>query len=198
MKSFNSEFGDWCVGDIKTEDLENYQAKRQTAGKADSYIDSEVKTARTIVIKANDNDLIGAEPLMAFRRCKKLLKKHSDARDTVLTWQEFNALMEYLPLHLQWVVATAYFTGMRKSEILELTWGQVDLKNNFIILSSSDTKDDEPRKVPISNHLQKILFSIPRAIHDNHVFLYRGKPVSDIRKGLGACRNKYCTDRLKI
>lgn len=35
-----------------------------------------------------------------------------------------------------------------------------------------------------------MLSSIPRAIHDNHVFLCKGKPVSDIRTGLKmACKD---------
>jgi integrase len=184
MNSFNKEFGNLCVGDIKTIDLENYQALRQVQGKADSYIDSEIKTAKTIVIKAFDNDMVGANPLKAFKRCKKLLKKNSDARDRILTSQEYSDLMECLPLHLKRIVSTAYYTGMRKNEILELRWDHVDLVNKFITLTPSDTKDDEKRKIPIPQPLQKILSSVPRAIHYNHVFLYRGKPVSDIRKGL--------------
>ena len=53
-----------------------------------------------------------------------------------------------------------------------------------------DTKDGEPRKIPVGNKLYKILSNIPRAIHDNHVFLYKGKPIKDIRTALiRACRD---------
>jgi integrase len=65
-----------------------------------------------------------------------------------------------------------------------LTWNRVDLVNSFITLSATETKDAEPRRIPIPDPLHKILSKIPKAIHDNHVFLYRGKPISDIRKGL--------------
>jgi len=47
----------------------------------------------------------------------------------------------------------------------------------------------EARNIPISDELYKILKKIPRAIHDNHVFLYAGKSFRDIREGLrNACK----------
>jgi integrase len=40
------------------------------------------------------------------------------------------------------------------------------------------------RIVPICDDLYNILAAIPPALHDNHVFLYEGKPVRDIRESL--------------
>ena len=77
---------------------------------------------------------------------------------------------------------------MRKGEILNLTWDKVDFNSCCISLAAEDTKDSEPRVIPIGQDLHKLLRSIPRAIHDNHVFLFRGKPVRDIREGIkNAC-----------
>ena len=84
-------------------------------------------------------------------------------------------------------------TGMRKGEILSLTWDKVNLKSRFIDLEPEDTKDREARNIPICDELYKILYAMPNRIQasgkDNHVFLYRGKPVADIRRGLkDACK----------
>ena len=86
-----------------------------------------------------------------------------------------------------------YYTGMRKGEIVNLTWDKVDLRHRMIRLDASDTKDSEKRDVPICDELYKMLLSTPNRIqgsgNDNHVFQYKGKPVKDIRSGLRkACK----------
>jgi integrase len=58
------------------------------------------------------------------------------------------------------------------------------LKKRIIWLEAGDTKDKEHREIPICDELYEILKSIPKAIHDNHVFLFRGKPITDIRTSL--------------
>jgi integrase len=78
---------------------------------------------------------------------------------------------------------------MRKGEVINLTWDKIDMKSRVIGLDATDTKDREARRVPICGALYDILKEIPRAIHDNHVFLFKGKPVKDIRTALRkACR----------
>jgi len=82
------------------------------------------------------------------------------------------------------VLSTAFYTGMRRGEILSLTWNKVDLEKRNIQLEAADTKDREPRTIPICNELLEVLKSIPRALHDNRVFLYEGKPAKSIKTGL--------------
>jgi integrase len=68
------------------------------------------------------------------------------------------------------------------------------LRNWLIQLEPSDTKDREPRRIPILDELYEILKAIPRAIHDPYVFLYKGKPIRDLRTGLrDACRKAAIT-----
>ena len=184
LKKFNSELGAMTVGKIKPADLENLQAKRKQQGLADSTIDQEIGAAKAMVNKAFDNDLVGGEAVKAFKRIKRLLKRNANARDKVLTADQFETLMAAAPIHTRLILATAFYTGMRLGEILPLTWDRVDLQDRVISLEAEDTKDEEPRVIPICDDLFSILKSIPRAIHDKHVFLYKGKPIEDIRTGL--------------
>jgi integrase len=184
LKKFNTVFGDMIIRDVKSSDLKNYQTKRQKQGLSDATIDQEIGTAKTMIHKAFDDDMISGNTLKTFRVVKKLLKKNSNARDRILTPKEFSGLLEHSPRHLKGILSTAYFTGMRQAEVLNLTWDKVDLKRGIIQLEAADTKDKEKRNIPICNKLHEVLNSIPQAIHSKYVFLYKGKPVKDIRNGL--------------
>jgi len=188
LRKFNSEFGQMIVSKIKPAELENLRERRKKEGCADATIDHEIGTARTMVFKAFDNDIVGGDTIRTFKKMKKLVKRNGNARDKILSQDEFKNLLSNAPLHIQRIMMTAYYTGMRKGEILNLTWDKIDLKNQLICLESSDTKDKEARKIPICDDLNVVLLSIPRAIHDNHIFLFKGKPVKDIRTALrNAC-----------
>jgi len=184
LNSFNAEFGNVVVSHLKPVDLENYQAKGKVAGYADAYIDQQIAVAKTMVNKAFDNDLISGDTLRVFKKVKKLLKRNGNARKVVISTDKFEDVLKKAPQHTRAILATAFYTGMRRGEILNLTWDKVDLKNRVIRLESKDTKDKEPRRIPICNALYAILNAIPRAIHDNHVFLYRGKPIRDLRQAM--------------
>ena len=53
----------------------------------------------------------------------------------------------------------AYFTGMRRGEILSLKWEHVDLLNHQIRLNSGDTKNGEGRVIPLGDELVDTLQS---------------------------------------
>ena len=184
LASFNSVFGHLLVKDLKSVDLENYQIQRKDQGKSDSYIDQEIGAARGMVNKAWDNDKVTGDSLKPFKKINKMLKRGSNARDRVLSIEEFNLLIDALPLHARNIFITGFFTGMRMGEILSLKWDQVNLKLRKIELEADQTKDNEKRLVPIPDTLFEYLVKIPRSLHDDHVFLFRGKPLKSIRASL--------------
>jgi integrase len=195
LASFNAEFGNVIVNQIKPADLENYQAKQKKAGYSDSYVDQQIGAARTMIYKAFDNDLVGGDLLKVFRKAKKLLKRDSNRRDRVLSYpDEYGRLMATLPHHMRPIVETAFWTGMRRGEIMSLTWDKVDLEKRMIRLETKDTKEGKPKKVPISKTLLAVLMQLPNRLRtgnaDNHAFHYRGESIKgDIRKSLeNACK----------
>jgi integrase len=193
LVKFNAAFGDMILSKIKSADLENYQAKRLKTGLAPATIDHEIGKAKTMINKAFDNDLVGGDTLKAFKRVKNTLKPGSDARDRILSPDEFKALTNHAEGHTQAIISIGYYTGMRKGEILKLTWDKVDLAGRMIRLDAGDTKDKEARKIPICDELYKTLLSLPNRIQgsneDSHIFQYKGKPIANIQKSLKrACK----------
>jgi integrase len=83
-------------------------------------------------------------------------------------------------LFLKSIVITALHTGMRRGEILNLKWGQVDFEYNFIELL--DTKSGKARKIPISPTLNDTFKSIEQT--SEYVFInpQTKEPYQDIKK----------------
>ena len=57
---------------------------------------------------------------------------------------------------------------MRRGEILNLKWEQVDVKHGFILLEI--TKNGERREIPIDNTLTMMFNSMPRGLESVYVF----------------------------
>lgn len=72
-------------------------------------------------------------------------------------------------------------TGMRKGEILNLKWENVDLKHGLILLDI--TKNGERREIPINETVRATLQALPRRLDIPHVFFNpkTGLPYRDIK-----------------
>ena len=115
----------------------------------------------------------------------------NNARDRILSVEELERLLGYLPPHAARVVHFAYLTGMRAGEIFNLTWDKVDLAQELVRLGAEDTKTSEPRVVFLCDRAYGILkvAGRVRSLDHNRVFTYRGKPLKKIKKAFtSACR----------
>jgi integrase len=82
--------------------------------------------------------------------------KENNTRKGFFEHEEFLALRSALPTHLYGFVTFGYKTGWRISEIADLTWSQVDLKQGIVRLEVGDTKNDEARTVYLDGELKGI------------------------------------------
>lgn len=87
---------------------------------------------------------------------------------------EFWKIHEFLPDYLKPVVLTAYMTGMRRGEILGLTWDRVDLFSGYIDLSSDVTKTDELRRIYFNtmSELKKVFIEAERKRKSGQKFVF--------------------------
>jgi integrase len=123
--------------------------------------------------------------------------KENNQRMRYLSYEECQTLIDVCESHLKPIVITALNTGMRKGEILNLKWDDVDLKNGFIFVR--ETKNGDRRDIPINQKLRSALESLyrgskknPRQIHIPYVFYYyrTGNPFLDVKRSFTTALRK--------
>jgi integrase len=89
------------------------------------------------------------------------------------------------------ILAVAYETGMRKREVLDLRWEQLDMKEGVIRLLPQDTKAEDARTIYLAPRAMEALRRLPRRLGAAFVFVnpQTGEPWVDVRKQFqSACK----------
>lgn len=103
--------------------------------------------------------------------------KVSNKRIRYLTESEMKRLVDNCPINFKPIIITALTTAMRKSEILNLTWKDIDWVNGIIYLT--DTKNGRMREIPICTLLYDTLRECKKWSDGKYVFCSsKGKPYS--------------------
>jgi integrase len=128
--------------------------------------------------------LPGGVPAENPTRVVKFLDE-KNVRDRVLSAEEFRRLLDASADYLKPVLICAYSTGMRKGEILQLTWDRVDLRAGFIRLKDTDTKTGAGRSIPIGRELREALQRLPIVLDRqggrvSYVFTRSGYPIKSM------------------
>jgi len=88
-------------------------------------------------------------------------------RKGFLEHPEYILLRDALPDEIKPILTFAYFTGCRKGEILKLEWRQVELLEKVVVLDPGETKNDEPRTIPLASELHAVL-SMQKSLRDQY------------------------------
>jgi len=114
--------------------------------------------------------------------CYVKLFKENHGRVRYLEQDEIPRLLEACDSHLRPVVLCALCTGMRRGEIFNLKWRDVDLRRRTLFLRH--TKNGESRHLPISGELEKVLLSLPSRFAGGYVFpSYLPRRSEDLKSG---------------
>jgi len=180
-------FGAKIADTLTPKDVKLYQRKRQgetsrATGRppTPATLNREVATLSLIYATGILHGDVSKNPCQGVRKLRE-----DNIRTHQLSHDAFLRLMEALPASNKagpWrpFIACAYYTGMRKGEILKLTWDRVDLKgdeegNRWFYLRRGDTKTDQARKVPVPEPLLPYLEALPRDTPGFFLFTWRGK-----------------------
>ncbi len=83
--------------------------------------------------------------------------KENAPRKGFVEYEQFERLYAALPVTLRPLVTFLYFTGCRLGEARKIQWSQIDLANRQVRLEGDQTKNGEPRVLPLPDQLVEML-----------------------------------------
>jgi integrase len=166
IKDLLNIFGDYSLKSFTTLIVENFQNERLQRGNKPATVNRIVGVLKHCLHKGLEWDMLGENVYKKVVRVKPL--KMNNKRLRYLSVGETQVLLNSCSEHLRPIVIMALNAGMRRGEILNLKWDNVDLKHGFILLDI--TKNDERREIPINGTLRNTLEALPRRIDGGYVF----------------------------
>jgi len=133
------------AAEFSPRDIDEYIGNRRDTGAADATINREL----AIVRRAFRLALQQQPPMVASIPHFELIGDIQNAREGFIEYPQYKTLIDALPGYLKCLTVVAYHLGMRKGELLDLRWTQVDLRNGVIRLAGRQTKSGEARTAPI-------------------------------------------------
>ncbi|MBU1181375.1 MAG: tyrosine-type recombinase/integrase [Proteobacteria bacterium] len=184
--------GKWAefLGNVRLQDvtpveIERFKTKRLTDGVSKSTVNRYLAILKRLYNIAIEWGYAKENPV-------RRIKFYSEAdcmKERILTAEEEDRLLEAASAHLKPILIVALNTGMRRGEILKLTWDRVDIEKEQIFINK--TKSGKPRIVDMNSTLISLFTQLrSRDAAGGYVFLNpkTGKPFNKVQKSFdGAC-----------
>jgi integrase len=148
-------FGHLRLSEITPLALERYKRQRKQDGVSEVTINRELAFLKNLFTKAMEWSHATENPVKYVR-----LYREDNGRVRVLSPEEETCLLASCPSQVKPLVITALHTGFRASELLSLTWDDVDFRRQTITVQAAYAKNGESRAVPMNHTLTEALKSV--------------------------------------
>lgn len=153
LNALKKYFGDVLLSKLTTEDIQRFYNTRM-AETSPSTANRNFTTLRAVI-----NKVIRLRLYKGINPCIGVAKqKENPARTSYLSTEQIRTLLGNMPERSRNLVAFAICTGMRRGEILRVSWQDIDLLNGIIHIYES--KSGNKREVPIMSSLKQILLTM--------------------------------------
>ena len=117
-------------------------------------------------------------------------------------WETAQKIIDKATPSIRPVIYTALYTGMRRGNILNLKWADINFTDNTItiLVKDKNTLGGKNLAIPIVPQMRKLLLEQPRI--NEYVFNRRGKPIKNLNRDWYRIfykedKNKHLTKELK-
>lgn len=185
-------FGNRPLGQITRAEIETWRREKLLRCRP-ATANRDLARLRAMLRRAVEWELLEKSPLEGLK-----FLRENNARTRYLTLDECARLIQSCrALHIQAVVITALHTGMRLGEILNLHWEDLDFSAGLILIP--DSKNGEPRHVPMDSTVRGVLESYPRRPGVDWVFTNaNGGRLRDIRGGFRNALRRASISNLRV
>jgi len=169
--------------------MDQYVARRLQQGVKRTTVHRELSDIQAIINWAVSRRHIMHNPIAGYKKPTR-----DDEIINPPTLDEINRLLQYCPPHLVKALVISYYTGIRPgaTELLKLTWADVDFKERTILIRSSRKGGPVFRRAPLHPVLTAQLKKWRRQAADSQgpIITFRGRPVNRIIKSFRTAKEK--------
>jgi len=192
-KQFLPFFSDTPIGRITKNDIARYRKHRKVEHLerqggddpkplSETTINRDVEVIRHLLFWAADEGFIPANPIARIR----MVRERGKRRPVISVADELK-LLAACSAHLRAIVIAALDTGMRRGELLNQLWEDVDFDRNLLSVTHSKTAEGEHRLIPLTGRLSEMLAQMRQP--SGVIFTYEGQSIRRIKTGwAGAIR----------
>ena len=158
--------------------IEQYKGKRLNEdGMMPATVNREIACLKCIFNWAIKNGKADVNPMKQVK-----LLKENNTRLRFLSQEEIIQLKNNCSERIRPIVETALMTGMRRGEILNLKWEDVNFQQGIIVIKNS--KSGKLREIPICSALRKVMEQYSNASTGEYVFCSElGQPYRNFYTG---------------
>lgn len=121
-----------------------------------------------------------------------MLDENGNVREGFLEHAQYIAVRDQLPDHQKLILVIGYHLGMRRGEILNLRWDQVDWEANLIRLEKRQTKGKQARVAPLYGELRAWLDTAYAGRQTESAFIvsWKGQGIVEVKTAWNKARER--------
>ena len=193
VNAISEFFKDKRLFQITPLDIEQFKKQRKEApvrgGKirSDVSVNRELEVFRHMLNKGVEWGMLNENPFNRFK--DPIFFEERNDRVRFLEEDEIKKLLDISPLYLSNLIKGAIFTGLRKGDLFNLKWSDVNLERGFLNYREQKKRDKLGFKY-LNGDMINLLMEIPKGEGDYIIHGPDGNPLKDIKRSFKTALKK--------